>query len=108
MANHAVIRRILVFLRSDDLIVPQRGGLRRLGQGQAAEGAVRAAGIARTGAGGLDRVVGDGLMRDGAVFADAVTAPQKAQTVRVKPPVRQVGATVSVTADGRCRRPFRR
>ena len=65
VADHAVIRRILVFLRSDDLVVPQRGGLRRLGQGQAAEGAVRAAGIARTGAGGLDRVVGDGLMRDG-------------------------------------------
>ena len=65
MADHAVIRRILVFLRSDDLVVPQRGGLRRLGQGQTAEGTVRAAGVARAGAGGLDRVVGDGLMRDG-------------------------------------------
>nr|UWD69074.1 MAG: hypothetical protein [Bacteriophage sp.] len=38
-----------------------------------------------------------GLCATGAVFADAVTAPQTAQTVRVKPPVRQVGATVSVT-----------
>lgn len=97
VADHAIIRRILVFLRSDDLVVPQRGGLRRLGQGQTAEGTVRAAGVARAGAGGLDRVVVDGLMRDGGGISrrghGAADGADRAREAAVQ----QVGATVSVT-----------
>lgn len=70
MADHAVIRRILVFLRSDDLVVPQRGGLRRLGQGQTAEGTVRAAGVAGRVQVASIGSLATGLCAMGAVFAD--------------------------------------